>query len=456
MDDGLLKRAMNRSVAEGALATVMGTLTGGIFLTGFALELGANRLQIGILAALPALANLAQLVGAYLIERRKECKRLCMLTSVTSRLLWLPIMLIALLVSRCQVDLVWCTIAVFGISGLFAAIGGVAWLVWIKELIPQPQQVAFLGRRHLSNTALSLVIGTVAAFGVDYSRSHGSVDIGFASVFGIAASCGLMGLLILNRIPAPPQIASHGGSFSQLLKRPLRDPDFRSLVTFYGIWNLGVHLAQPFLAVYMLQKIGLSFSYVGALAMLSSILGLLTSNFWTRLCVEFGTKPVILLATLADMLIMVMWLFVTPQFHGILILLHCAGIFSAPLAMGPNNLLLRVAPSGNGAFYMAVFNSVIGAVTAVAAIGGGLLATLLENCSFSFAGLELGALRLIFVISALIRLASVPFLARLTEPRAKPVAQLWRVVPGVRRRLVSPAAAKMSSATVGAQEVRAA
>lgn len=441
MDDGLLKRAMNRSVAEGALATVMGTLTSGVFLTGFALELGASRLQIGILAALPALASLAQLAGAYLIERSKECKRLCLLTSMTSRLLWLPIMMVPLIFAHWSTDLVWCTIAVFGMSGFFGAIGGVAWLVWIKELIPPSQQVAFLGRRHLSNTGLSLIIGTVAAFGVDWSRRQGSVDVGFASVFGLAASCGLIGLMILSRIPAPAPIAPNGGSFSQLLRRPLQDPDFRSLVAFYGIWNLGVHIAQPFLAVYMLQRIGLSFGYVSALTTFSSILGLLTSNYWTRLCVEFGTKPVIFVATLADALIIVMWLFVTPQYHGLLVLLHCAGVFSAPLAMGPNNLLLRLTPQGNGAFYMAVFNSAIGAVTAVAAVSGGLLATVLDGWSLSLGGIDFGALRLIFVISALIRLASLPFLSRLIEPQATPVAQLLRVVHGGRGRQLSGAAA---------------
>lgn len=437
MDDGLLKRAMNRSVAEGALATVMGTLTSGVFLTGFALEMGASRLQIGILAALPALATLAQLAGAYLIERSNECKRLCLLTTMTSRLLWLPIMMVPLVVAHWSTDLVWCTIAVFGMSGFFGAIGGVAWLVWIKELIPPSHQVAFLGRRHLSNTGLSLLIGTFAAFGVDWSRTLGSVDVGFASVFGLAASCGLIGLIILSRIPAPAPIVPNGGSFSQLLRRPFQDADFRSLVAFYSVWNLGVHIAQPFLAVYMLQRIGLSFGYVSALTTFSSILGLLTSNFWTRLCVEFGTKPVIFVATLADALVLFGWLFVTPQYHGLLVLLHCAGVVSAPLAMGPNNLLLRLTPTGNGAFYMAVFNSVIGAVTAMAAVSGGLLATVLDGWSLSLAGIDFGALRLIFVISALIRLASLPFLTRLIEPQATPVAQLLRFVQGSRTRQIT-------------------
>src|SRR3954469_20106448 len=102
MEDGVLRRSMNLSVAEGALATVMGTLAGGVFLTGFALEMGASGFQIGVLSALPVFANLAQLAGAFIIERRGECKQLCVATSVISRLLWLPIVLLPLCFAQNQ------------------------------------------------------------------------------------------------------------------------------------------------------------------------------------------------------------------------------------------------------------------------------------------------------------------------------------------------------------------
>ena len=58
-----------RSVAEGALATVMTTLLGGVFLTAFALRLGASELQIGLLGATTPLASVAQLAGSWAIER---------------------------------------------------------------------------------------------------------------------------------------------------------------------------------------------------------------------------------------------------------------------------------------------------------------------------------------------------------------------------------------------------
>ena len=57
------------SVLEGGLAHIFANLTGSIFLPAFALYLGANALQIGLLASVQFFATLAQVPGAILVER---------------------------------------------------------------------------------------------------------------------------------------------------------------------------------------------------------------------------------------------------------------------------------------------------------------------------------------------------------------------------------------------------
>lgn len=427
MDEGKLARAMNLSVAEGALATVMGTLAGGVFLTGFALEMGASRLQVGIFAALPVLANLAQLLGAFTIERTGDCKRMCMWTSILSRLLWLPILIVPLALPGSQGTAVWCMIAAFALLSALGSLGGVGWLTWIKGLIPAHRRVAFLGRRHVFNTGLSLTLGMAGALYLDWSRNAGQALSGFVVVFAVAMICGLIGLPLLGAIPAPPPTTRNTQSLRQLMFQPLRDANFRRLVGFYASWNLAVHMAQPFFAVYMLQKLNLSFAAVTGLATLSSVLGLITANFWTRLSARFGTKPVVLIATIADVLVPVSWLFVTPETGLLLVLLHGAGVLSAPLAMGPNNILLRLAPERNASPYLAIFNAIVGTTSAVAAILGGYVATALIDWTWSLGAIEVGGLKTVFLLSAVGRLVSIPLLLRLSEPSAHPVAHIYRV-----------------------------
>src|SRR5258706_2227170 len=67
-----------RLVLYDALASeAMGSLTTGVFLVGFAIELGANNFAIGVLAAVPFLVQLLQLPGVVLVERLRARRAIC-------------------------------------------------------------------------------------------------------------------------------------------------------------------------------------------------------------------------------------------------------------------------------------------------------------------------------------------------------------------------------------------
>ena len=83
---------------EGAFANVYIVLTGGAFLTGLALYLGANDFEIGLIGAIPFLAQMAQLLAAYLIDRRHNRKKLTVWSSVVARQIWwlvLPLLFVS-------------------------------------------------------------------------------------------------------------------------------------------------------------------------------------------------------------------------------------------------------------------------------------------------------------------------------------------------------------------------
>ena len=73
---GSRRAALANFVIEGTFSAVMASLTGGIFLTGFALLLGASKSMIGLLTALPSLATVVQFAGAFLVERSGRNKGL--------------------------------------------------------------------------------------------------------------------------------------------------------------------------------------------------------------------------------------------------------------------------------------------------------------------------------------------------------------------------------------------
>jgi hypothetical protein len=67
---------------EGLTTEAMTTLTGGTFLVAFALLLGANNFQIGLLASLPTFTNIFQLTSIWLVRRYNNRRAVSVICSV--------------------------------------------------------------------------------------------------------------------------------------------------------------------------------------------------------------------------------------------------------------------------------------------------------------------------------------------------------------------------------------
>ena len=97
-------------VYDAAWASLVGALYGGVILVGFALELGASPAVIGLLAAIPFLAQLAQLPAVLAIERLRERRRLAVAAVGAARLVIVSLALLP-----------WLLDARWGLAALVAA-----------------------------------------------------------------------------------------------------------------------------------------------------------------------------------------------------------------------------------------------------------------------------------------------------------------------------------------------
>ena len=70
-----LERGKQILVRDAAWATLAGALYGGVILVGFAVALGASPIFIGVLAAIPFLAQVAQLPAIALVERLRQRRK---------------------------------------------------------------------------------------------------------------------------------------------------------------------------------------------------------------------------------------------------------------------------------------------------------------------------------------------------------------------------------------------
>src|SRR5258708_2888533 len=140
-----IERAKGALVWDGAWANVVGVLTGGVLLVGFALELGAGPLTIGIVGGVPFFSRLAQIPAIVLIERLRERRRIAIIAATGSRTVVLGLAFIPFIDDR-QLALAFLVLGCIVIATL-GAVGACAWNSWMHDLLPKEQLGRIFSRR---------------------------------------------------------------------------------------------------------------------------------------------------------------------------------------------------------------------------------------------------------------------------------------------------------------------
>jgi len=265
-----------RGVLTSGLATrAMSTFTGGAFLVAFALKLGASNFAIGLLAAVPALAQLIQIPSVYLVERIGNRRTIVVIASALDRTFWLLIALIPFLLSP-RAGLMFLIVATILHSSLSAVVN-CSWNSWMRDLVPQDRLGSFFSKRMRAMTGLGIILSLVGGMYVDYwKRLFPNNEVyAYSILFLTGFLVGMLGVYFMSTIPEPTMAhVEREVSFYEVLLQPFKDVNFRELIVFLGSWNFAANLAAPFFTVYMLKGLQLHMSLIMFFSVLSGNTGL--------------------------------------------------------------------------------------------------------------------------------------------------------------------------------------
>ncbi|HSE84205.1 MAG TPA: MFS transporter, partial [Thermodesulfobacteriota bacterium] len=255
------KNSLTLSIHDGFFASIFATLTGGVFLTGFALSLGGNEFHIGVLAAIPLVANLFQFVGSYLVQRTGSRTPISINASAASRFIWLLIVTLPFASACLQRDhILWMFLAIIALSHFSGAVSAVAWLSWISDLVPEKFRGRFFGKRNMMIGVATLAFSLLGGKFLDL---WGESSSGFQILFFMAVIAGAISILYLKKIPEPPLVWNNKAKpYHEILVHPLKDANFRRLLIFTIIWSFGVNFSAPFFVVYKLKELHLSYTTI--------------------------------------------------------------------------------------------------------------------------------------------------------------------------------------------------
>lgn len=375
-----IEKGLQASIRDGILSQMMVTLTSGVFLVAFALELGASNLVVGLLAAIPAVMQLLQVPAVYLVEKYQKRKLISVSTSTISRLFLLCIAVIPFLFSPEKG--IFILLAALLLHTGFGAISGCSWNSWMSDLIPKQKLGSFFSKRMAWALGLSIPLALFAAFFVDYWHllSDTSVIYAYSILFFLGTIFGLAGLYFLSRVPEPKMVVENTESVLKRLIAPFKNENFRNLLAFTGSWSFAVSLAAPFFTVYMIRRLDYELGLIMFLVILSQIVHVWFLSIWGKFADYKSNKAVLAISGPLFMFALFLWTFTTlPEVHRftfpLVIFLHILmGLAMAGVTLALGTIGLKIAPQGKSTSFLAANSLVISVASTMGPLLGGLLA----------------------------------------------------------------------------------
>jgi len=432
-----LKKSLKISVSEGVSSQVFTSLggPGSVFLTKFAVMLGATPFQFGILAAIGQLSQLFQPLGVALTRRSKERKPVTLKLLSVGRTIVLLFGILPFFLPKNIA--IWAFLGLFLVSSSFNAAGLNTWIAWISDLFPLRIRGRFLSRRSQFLLIAALITGYLFGAFVDmFDPNPGAIAIWLdnllgiavegltefqpyaqAFVFAMAAVAGIIGVLILRKQPERPKNVE-SESIAQILIYPLKDPNFRRLLIYGLWWMLAIGIGAPFWQPFMIKKLGMSIVYIQIYGTISVIASLASLRLWGLFIDKYGNKTAMRFAIILGGLNPLVWLLATPDRFWIV---YLEAALSGVMWSGANivavNLVLSIAPKERKQAYSGVF----GAFSGVAMMTTMMLSGIFLPKALDFGGFHLEPEQVLFGITGIARWTTQIPLTWIEEPGAVPV-----------------------------------
>jgi MFS family permease len=436
MDENKRSISLTYGLREAYFSGTLHHLAGGVFLTGYAIALGASNFMIGLIAALPASVSILNVYGSYRIGRRRIRKKYCVRYALGGRLALIAVALVPLVYYAGLYNLRLPLLILFLIlfNGL-SALSAINWLSWMYDLVPLEMRGRYFAKRNIIVTATGLIVGILGGRIVDFLSplAEKIAGAGFSVLFLTAAGIGFISVYLLSKMHEPPyQTAESGYSFRQSIRLPFKDTNFRRLLLFRAWWEFAVWMTAPFFIAFMIIELRMSYTFIASLTAISGLTNILTAKYWGNISDRFGHKPVLFICTFAKVFFPLPWFFVTGESYFLLISVYfLSGLFDSGLNLTSFNIGYSLAPGDQHHMYLAVYTLAASIMSGAGPLIGGLLIDTIGKPNPEFGSLIFTGFFLVFIISFILRLFSLILLHRIQEKHAGTVRDVLKEMTSV-------------------------
>jgi MFS family permease len=387
-----------------AASSLMAAFNGltSVYLVAFALVLGASNIMIGLLGALPYLANLITQIPAARLVQILTRKKIIVTFEFLSKIFWVPLLLSPFIFT----DPIIFIIIFYLITKICESFTTPALTTLIADSIPSQTRGEFISQRQKLINLFGMISMILA--GLWLQQFPKESPLGFAIMFALGALLGIIGAFVYKKVDEPEYSDHDHHTIKEFFTL---NGEMKKFVVFQILFNFSFMIASPFFAVYMLKNLNIGYEFYGIASAATTLSVILTSQYIGKLTDKYGDKPVAIIGHFGVAAVPLLYLAVTTQNIWLLIPVQLiSGAMWAATDIATINLLIGLSDSKKRAIQIAEYTFYTSIPLIIAPIVGGWIT---EHVTIWM----LSGIPLIFVASAILRLVTASLLFRIKEPR---------------------------------------
>ena len=244
------------------------------------------------------------------------------------------------------------------------------------------------------------------------------IQTAFAILIVMAAILGVSDILLFWPVHEPPVTKVTETRIRKVLAEPFRNRDFRSFISFMSFWHFAAMVGAPFISLFLLAEVGMSLSRLLLLWVFCWVGGAICSARIGKLAERFGHRPILILCTMLKSSNMLALILVPNDpdvaFPILVPVFILDSILNAGFVVATNGFMLTKSPSGNRTMFIAAGTALAGLVGGITSVVCGGLLTWFSLDTVVF-GIPISSYRMLFLVSILLRLASLLLAVRIRE-----------------------------------------
>lgn len=447
---------LKASVGDAAGYSVMVGI-GETYFAPFALALGTGETFAGLVATLPMLSGaLLQLATPWGVKKFGSLKRWIVTCASIQAIALLMMPLAALLYStRAAALFVFAAATLYWAAGLATA---PAWNTWIEGLVPKLVRTRYFACRSRISQVCTLLGFVAGGIALQIGSSSSWLLAAFAGIFLVAATCrGYSAACLANHSDTGrSQISPRHFSVRELLAHT-RSQSSGKLVIYLLLVQTAVQISGPYFTPFMLSEEKLSYFNFMILMGISFAGKVLALPLWGKIARAYGARRLLVIGGTAIVPISSFWVLsdwistspipfsievfgtslvweLSPKLGYIMTVQLLSGVAWAAYELAMMLMFFEAIPRTERMYMLTLYNF----GNAVAMMAGALIGAVI----LQLGGENHAAFLMLFGISSLVRLATVPFLALMPKVKNSVVQPAVRVIAvrpdgGIDRPIVS-------------------